>query len=103
MTLIGVYMLIKFRRACTWELFISQTFNYGKMASLFLFFLIDVRYAIYYAIYCLILWLMLTNPRYEGPSQIVRLRTTDQFLQFINKPGVVGSLKESSGYTLQQR
>ncbi len=70
MTLIGVFLFTKFRKACTWELFLAQAFNYGKMACAFLFALVDYRLAVYYVLYCFMLWLVLTNPRYTGVSKI---------------------------------
>jgi hypothetical protein len=98
-------MVMKFRKACTWELFISQMFNYGKLAFLFLFGLVDYRLTVYYAIYCLVLWLVLTNPKYDGPSKIKRLQTTNDFLEFIHRPGstIPTTLKETTGYTLNQK
>lgn len=70
MTLVSVFLFTKFRKACTWELFLAQAFNYCKLAFLFLFALVDYRVAIYYCLYCFILWLVLTNPRYTGVSKI---------------------------------
>jgi len=75
------------------------------MAFLILFGMINIKLAVYYGIFCLILWLALSSPRYTGPSKIVKLNSTDEFLEFINKPGSTKQyqLKESVGYTLSQR
>jgi len=70
-------MIIKVRKACTWEMFIAQTFNYGKLAFSILFCLSNIRLAIFYLIYIFILWLVLSNPRYEGPTNIEKIRSKD--------------------------
>ena len=79
-------MVSKFFRSCTTELFLSYVFLYGKIAFTFLFLNSDVRAAIYYGIFCFMLWLVLSFPRYQGPSKLQKVKTKDELEEALNMP-----------------
>ena len=56
------------------------------MASIFLFYLSNIRNAVYYMIYCLLLWLILKNPVYSGPTKIIKVESKEHFMELIGKP-----------------
>eukprot|EP00343_Euplotes_focardii_P003502 CAMPEP_0205816886 /NCGR_PEP_ID=MMETSP0205-20121125/23397_1 /ASSEMBLY_ACC=CAM_ASM_000278 /TAXON_ID=36767 /ORGANISM="Euplotes focardii, Strain TN1" /LENGTH=175 /DNA_ID=CAMNT_0053106127 /DNA_START=256 /DNA_END=783 /DNA_ORIENTATION=- len=43
----------------------------------------DPRYAAYYGLISFIMWLIVKIPRYNGKSNIVKLKTEDEFEQFL--------------------
>lgn len=74
-----MYLIVYLRKAATWELYFDRMFQYGKLACLFLFFTADKRIAVYYAICCFILWIVLKYPKYAGPSKLIKAKTYDEF------------------------
>jgi len=72
-----VYAGTKFYHCCTWELFFSYLFLYGKMVFFALFWLSSYRAAGYYSFYLFLLWLV-SHPKYRGPSKITKLRSSEQ-------------------------
>ena len=84
--LLVVYLVAKFLRSSTWELFISYVFLYSKITFMFLFLIADVRGAVYYTLLCFILWLVLTHPKYTGPSKLIKVRTRAELSETLQMP-----------------
>ena len=62
------------------EHFLHQAFSYAKMAIGFLYYLANVRAAVYFGIYCLIVWVVSRNPIYRGDkSKIMKILSHEQF------------------------
>jgi predicted membrane protein len=63
---------------------VSQVFTFTKFAVLILFLLMDVRLAAYYGFLCVVLWMMLKQPKYEGPRKIMKIATRQEFEQLVS-------------------
>ena len=44
-----------------------------------LFLFVETKYAIFYAIYCFVLWLVLKQPKYKGKSKMIKPKNLEQF------------------------
>ena len=86
--LLGVYLVSKYIRSSTWELFVSYFFLYGKITSMFLFLLASVRAAVYYTVVCFVLWMVLEHPKYLGPSKLIKVRSKEELSQTLQMPEV---------------
>ena len=77
--LITVFLisLVKFFRSICWEEWIHNLFIYGKTASVLLFLFQDYRLGIWYVIFCLLVWIFLKIPHYNGPSKIQEVYNED--------------------------
>lgn len=64
---------------------------YTKLATVFLFYLIHIRLAVFYVIYILIVWVATQYPRYRGDrSGIVKVVSEEHFYLAIGAlPGLV--------------
>jgi hypothetical protein len=67
-----VYAGTKFYHCCTWELFFSYMFLYGKLVFFFLFWMSSNRAACFYSFYLFLLFLI-GHPKYRGPSKIKKI------------------------------
>ena len=70
-------LTFKLVKAATWEEWIALSFMFGKLGFLVLFVMNNNRLALIYAAVCLITWLTLRIPRYNGPSKVVRVTSSD--------------------------
>lgn len=66
-------LAFKFHKANTIEEFVGNALMLSKLACLVLFSFVDYRYSAFYGILCLILWLVLKAPKYNGPSKIRKI------------------------------
>jgi len=57
--LIGMSLVFKLIKAASWEEFIAMLFMFSKLGFIVLFAFIDLRYCVFYTIFCMILWLLL--------------------------------------------
>lgn len=85
LSLLGVYLVTKMYQSSTWELWCSFLFQYSKLTFIFVFFMIDKRMSIYYALLCFILWLTLSHPKYTGYSKIIVAQSKDHIEKVIGK------------------
>mmetsp|Transcript_34027 Transcript_34027/g.33576 ORF Transcript_34027/g.33576 Transcript_34027/m.33576 type:complete len:93 (+) Transcript_34027:59-337(+) len=76
-----------------------MSFTFIHFAIIFLFFLIDFRYAAYYALISYIMWLSLTYPRYSGKSNIIKLKNEEEFIDFIAPISPTKSGKSKKNYS----
>ena len=81
--LLVVILLSRFRKAVTMDLFLSQLFGLSKFALLLLLVLMDFRIGAYYAVFCFVLWMVLKQPRYDGPSKIIKITDRAHFKEVI--------------------
>jgi len=51
--LLFVYLLVRYKKAATWEMYFSQVFAFSKLAVLVCFFFMDNRFAVLYGLFCL--------------------------------------------------
>jgi hypothetical protein len=72
-------MAFKAVKANTWEEFVSVSFMYAKVAFIVLYLMSEPRSALFYSILCFVLWLILKQPIYNGPSKMVKVRSGDHF------------------------
>ena len=84
--LLGVYLVSKYIRSSTWELFVSYVFLYGKITSMFLFLLASIRASVYYTVVCFVLWMVLEHPKYHGPSKLIKVRSKDELSKTLQMP-----------------
>ena len=84
--LLAVYLVSKYIRSCTWELFASYVFLYSKVTFMFLFLLASIRSCIYYTVVCFILWFVLEHPKYQGPSKLVKVRSKSELSETLQMP-----------------
>lgn len=85
--LLCIILFTRLKRTSTWDEYISFSFSFIHCAIIILFMLIEFRYAAWYALIAFILWVTVKQPKYSGKSKIVRLRTEQDFVDFINPKG----------------
>lgn len=88
-------MIVRYKKAATWEMFFSQAFTFAKLAVLFCFAFMDNRLATLYGIVCLILWVVLLFPKYSGPSNLIQIENKDHFYDLITNPNPSSDRKKS--------
>lgn len=74
----------KLIKATTPEEFVANLFMFSKLGSVVLFLFVHPRLSIFYTLLCFVLWLILKQPKYSGPSKLVkRFRSNDEFFEDI--------------------
>ena len=76
LSLFLVYTGTKFYHCCSWELFFSYLFLYGKLVFFFLFWMASTRAAGYYTFYVILL-MLISHPKFRGHSKITKIRSSD--------------------------
>ena len=56
---------------------------FSKLGSIILYAFIDMRYAVFYMIFCLILWLVLQMPKYSEPSKLIQCKSSDDLYEHL--------------------
>ena len=83
--LVVIIMLRYVKNFSNWNKFIAEIFFYSKFAISTLLLLISKKIAIWYLFACLIVWLLVKFPRYNGPSNIIYIYNEDIFNEIISK------------------
>jgi hypothetical protein len=87
---------MKFRRSWTWEHFLHQAFTYIKLAEAFLYYQASVRAAAFFAIYCIIVWVLSRNPVYprslDSPG-LIKVVSLEHFYFLVGALTDQGELK----------
>lgn len=75
----GVYLLTKAYKSCTFEFWFSFVFLYGKLTFFVLFLLVSAKYAMYYFLLCIVTWIALAHPQLpSNSSKMVKVRELDE-------------------------
>ena len=77
--LFAMSLAFKYVKCSTLDEFVGVAIMFGKFANMILFQFIDYRFTIYYVILCLVLWLVLKQPKYSGPNLLVKFSSSDEF------------------------
>ena len=83
MTLFFVFLFISYVKSVTLDHCFAQVFTVGKLVVLLLFFFIDRRPCILYALFCFLLWLLLKQPKLQDPA-LVEVRSDTHFQELLN-------------------
>ena len=83
--LVTIIMLRYIKYFSNWNKFISETLFYSKFSISILLFLISRKVAIWYLLACLVIWLLIKYPKYNGPSNIIFIPTEEIFMEILNK------------------
>mmetsp|Transcript_4792 Transcript_4792/g.8217 ORF Transcript_4792/g.8217 Transcript_4792/m.8217 type:complete len:298 (-) Transcript_4792:128-1021(-) len=87
--LVGMVLTFKSLKCATNDELIALCFLYLKVAALILFYLANPSYAIYYSLLCFIVFFVIRQPIYDGPSKLVKIQSQQQLLE-----GVIGVKSE---------
>ena len=83
--LVTIILLRYVRYFSNWDKFICEVFFYSKFAISILLFLISKKIFVWYILACLIIWLLLKFPKYNGPSNIIEIPNYETFNEIIDK------------------
>lgn len=83
--LIGMSIAFKFFKLSTWDEFVGTSITMSKLAVVVLYIFIDVKYAVFYCCLCLVLWVLLKQPKYRGPNKTVKFKDSEEFYEQILK------------------
>lgn len=82
-----IIILRYLRYYTTFQMFIYDTIYYLKFANLAIFFFINYKYALWYAIVTIILQILTEIPKYTGPTKILPIVSLYEFNTYvINNP-----------------
>lgn len=81
--LLAMSLAFKYVKSSTLDEFVGVGIMFGKFANLVMFQLIDSRFTIYYSILCLVLWLILKQPKYSGPNKMIKVTSSDHFYEIL--------------------
>ncbi|GES77094.1 thioredoxin-related transmembrane protein 2 homolog [Rhizophagus clarus] len=77
---IGALIILKFRVSASAEEWLSITFSYLKILNIIMFYVFGkTLWAVLYAIAMGVLFVVLPQPRYQGPTKIIELSDQDLF------------------------
>lgn len=86
LTILVTIILLRYVRYFTnWNKFICEIFFYCKFSISILLLLISRKIAIWYLLACLIIWLLVKYPRYNGASNIIYIQNEEVFNDILNK------------------
>ena len=71
--LVTIILLRYIRYFSNWDKFLCEIFFYSKFAISILLFLISRKIFFWYILACLVIWLLIKYPRYQGPSNIIEI------------------------------
>ena len=74
-------LLFKVMKSATPEESISTGFMFAKLGTMALFCFVDPRLGILYSLLCFVLWVILKQPKYTGPSKMIFCKSTDEFFE----------------------
>ncbi|KAM3131347.1 hypothetical protein pb186bvf_016529 [Paramecium bursaria] len=77
------YAVVKYYRASTNRQFLSDLFFTVKIALIASYFFVDFRISIIYAVACLAVWLLFSEPTYDGPTQMLEIESMEQFEEIV--------------------
>ena len=83
--LVTIILLRYVRYFSNWDKFICEVFFYSKFAISILLFLISKKIFVWYILACLIIWLLIKFPKYNGPSNIIEIPNYETFNEIIDK------------------
>ena len=83
--LVTIRLLRSVRYFSNWDKFICEVFFYSKFAISILLFLISKKIFVWYILACLIIWLLIKFPKYNGPSNIIEIPNYETFNEIIDK------------------
>lgn len=76
-------LFFKYIRANTSEEFIANFFVFSKIGVFILFLMTNPNFALYFAGLCAVEMLFLKQPKYTGPSKLIRFSKDEQFYDSI--------------------
>jgi len=83
-TILVIILLLRYVRYFTnWDKFLCEIFFYCKFAISILLFLISRKIFFWYVLACLIIWLLIKYPKYNGPSNIIEIPNYEAFNEII--------------------
>ena len=83
-TILVIILLLRYVRYFTnWDKFLCEIFFYCKFAISILLFLISRKIFFWYILACLIIWLLIKYPKYNGPSNIIEIPSYEAFNEII--------------------
>ena len=83
--LVTIILLRYIRYFSNWNKFICEFFFYCKFSISVLLLLISRKIAFWYLLACLIIWLLVKYPKYNGPSNIIYIPNEEVFNDIISK------------------
>ena len=84
LTILVIILLLRYVRYFTnWDKFLCEIFFYCKFAISILLFLISRKIFFWYVLACLIIWLLIKYPKYNGPSNIIEIPNYEAFNEII--------------------
>ena len=83
--LVSIILLRYVRNFSNWNKLICEIFFYCKFAISILLLLISRKIAFWYLLACLIIWLLVKYPKYNGPSNFIYIQNEEIFNDILNK------------------
>jgi len=74
-----VILLVKYRKACTFDHFLTEFFWLGKLAECSLYFFVDFQVCMWYLLACTVIYLFCRQPKYDGPTNMIHIKNEQQF------------------------
>jgi hypothetical protein len=97
-----ILAVMGYSRSTSTRGFISDLFSVGKVGVTALLVFAKVKFAIIYAVVCLVLWMVVPYPKYVAQNRFVRVRSVEQFDDIINEYKQEQSLKVSNNKKTRQ-
>lgn len=86
LTIVVTILLLRFvKYFSNWEKFLCETILVCKSAISCLLILTSIKLAVWYLFACLVIWLLVKYPRYDGQSNIVYIANEESFNNFSTK------------------
>ena len=79
-----ILAVMGYSRSTSTRGFISDLFSVGKVGVTALLVFAKVKFAIIYAVVCLVLWMVVPYPRYIAPNRFTKIKSVEQFDSIIN-------------------
>ena len=83
--LVAIILLRYIKYFSNWDKFLCEIFFFSKFAISVLLLLISRKIFFWYILACLIIWLLIKYPRYQGPSNIIELPNYEAFKDIIEQ------------------
>ena len=83
MSFLTIILLRFFKYFTSAQMFVYDTLFYIKLINFFLFFFVEYKYAIWYAVILIISYILIEIPRYNGKTNILPINTQHEFNSLI--------------------
>lgn len=80
-----VFILVYYLRSASLREFLLDCLTIGRIMVVSLLFFAKIKLCMYYSIICLVFWIILPYPRYNGPNKFIKIESIEHFNEVVGE------------------